>query len=80
MLTTNKTTHIDTHARTHTDTLLGNGTEEKVAEKRNILKEDPKELTEAACWTETGSWPQAAGAQQEKERNCVLMCFACARL
>jgi len=46
-------THM--HACTHAHTVVhqGNGTEQKVSEKRTVFKEDLKELTEAAWWTET---------------------------
>ena len=47
---THAQTHTLTHARTHTHThtLVSqcNGTEEKVFEKRQVFKEDLKELTE----------------------------------
>ena len=50
---TNKHIHTHTHTQTHRVIHQGNGTEQKVSEKRTVFKEDLKELTEAAWWTET---------------------------
>ena len=61
-------THARTHARTHTHTPVayqgnqGNETEKKVFKKRQVFKEDLKELTEVEWRTETGSWFQITGA------------------
>ena len=52
-----------THAQTRTPIAYqGNDTEEKVFKKRKVFKEDLKELTEVAWWTESGSWFQITGA------------------
>ena len=64
-------THTDphTHARAHTHTHthvhqphIRATTEKKVFKKRNVFKEDLKELIEAEWRTETGSWFQITGA------------------
>ena len=57
-------THTHKHARTHARTPVayqGNETEEKGFQKRKVLKEDLKGLTEIELRTETGSWFQITG-------------------
>ena len=58
--------HTHTHTHTHTPVAYqvnqGNETEEKVFKKRNVVKEDLKEVTEVEWRTETGSWFQITGA------------------
>ena len=63
-------THIHPHTQTHTLTHKapkGRGTEENACEKRKVLKEDLKELTEDVCRTEAGSWLHVVGTRYEKE-------------
>ena len=44
------------HAHIHIPVAYqGNETEEKFFKKRNVFKEDLKELTEVEWWTETGT-------------------------
>ena len=46
----------------------GNGTEEKASEKRMVFKEDLKERTEAAWWTETRKLvPDSRSLVRERE-------------
>ena len=44
---THSNTHTHSHTYTHTVVYQGNGTEEMIFEKRNVFKEDLKELNEA---------------------------------